>query len=86
LVRIFIAYSSEDEWLINPIASNLKLIPVEPYLARVEDPTPYPLPQKIDNAIETSQAVFVFWTSNAENNQDSFFFIEVTPYFLTLKL
>ena len=71
LVRIFIAYSSEDEWLINPIASNLKLIPVEPYLARVEDPTPYPLPQKLDNAIETSQAVFVFWTSNVANNQDT---------------
>ena len=47
----------------------MKLIPVEPYLAKLEDPTPYPLPQKLDNAIETSQAVFVFWTSNVANNQ-----------------
>jgi hypothetical protein len=71
MVRIFIAHSSRDEWLINPIASNLKLIPVEPYLAKVEDPTPYPLPQKLDNAIETSQAVFGFWTSNVANNQET---------------
>lgn len=71
MVRIFIAHSSKDDWLINTIVSNLKLIPVEPYLAKVEDPTPYPLPQKIDNAIETSQAVFVFWTSNVANNQDT---------------
>ena len=69
MVKIFIAHSSEDEWLIKTIASNLKLIPVDPYLAKLEDPTPYPLPQKIDNAIETSQAVFVFWTSNVANNQ-----------------
>ncbi len=71
MVKIFIAHSSEDEWLIKPIASNLRLIPVEPYLAKVEDPTPYPLPQKLDNAIEASQAVFVFWTSNVANNQDT---------------
>lgn len=71
VVRIFIAHSSKDEWLINPIASNLKLIPVEPYLAKVEDPTPYPLPEKLDNAIETSQAVFGFWTSNVANTQET---------------
>ena len=49
----------------------MKLIPVEPYLAKLEDPTPYPLPQKLDNSIETSQAVFVFWTSNVANHQDT---------------
>jgi hypothetical protein len=60
-----------DEWLISPIASNLKLIPVEPYLAEVEDPTPYPLPEKLDNAIETSEAVFGFWTSHVADTQET---------------
>jgi len=71
LVRIFIAHSSKDEWLINPIADNLRLINVEPYLARLEDPTPYPLPQKLDKAIETSTAMFAFLTPNVENNKDT---------------
>ena len=71
MVRIFIAHSSNDDWLINTIASNLRLIPVEPYLAKLEDPTPYPLPEKLDKAIETSQAVFVFWTSKVAYNQDT---------------
>lgn len=71
LLRVFIAHSSKDEWIINPIASNLRLIPVEPYLARVEDPTPYPLPQKLDVAIESSKAMFVFWTSNVANNKET---------------
>lgn len=71
LVRIFVAHSSEDEWLINPVASNLRLINVEPYLAKLEDPTPYPLPQKIDRAIETSTAMFVFLTHNVANLKDT---------------
>lgn len=71
MVRIFIAHSSKDEWLINPIASNLKLIPVEPYLAKVEDPTPYPLPQKLNEAIKSSVAMFVFLTPNVADNKDT---------------
>ena len=71
LVRIFIAHSSKDEWLINPIASNFELIPVEPYLAKLEDPTPYPLPRKLDVAIDSSAAMFVFWTSNVANNKET---------------
>ena len=71
LVRIFIAHSSKDEWLIKPIASNFGLIPVEPYLAKLEDPTPFPLPQKLDSAIESSTAMFVFWTSNVADNKET---------------
>jgi Flp pilus assembly pilin Flp len=71
MVRIFIAHSSKDGWLINTIANNLKLIPTEPYLARLEDPTPYPLPQKIDSAINSSVAMFAFLTPNVANNKDT---------------
>ena len=71
MVRIFIAHSSKDEWLINPIALNLKLIPVEPYLAKLEDPTPYPLPKKLDVAIESSAAMFAFLTPNVEKNKNT---------------
>jgi hypothetical protein len=71
MVRVFIAHSSKDEWLINPIASNLKLIPVEPYLAKLDDPTPYPLPQKLDMAIDSSVAMFVFLTSNVTNIKET---------------
>ena len=69
MVRIFIAHSSKDEWLIKPIAENLRLIGVEPYLAKLEDPTPYPLPQKLDSAIQSSAAMFVFLTPNVAENK-----------------
>jgi hypothetical protein len=71
MARIFIAHSSKDDWLINPIAATLRLIGVEPYLAKLEDPTPYPLPQKLDLAIESSSAMFAFLTPNVENNKDT---------------
>lgn len=71
MVRIFIAHSSKDEWLINPIANNLRLIGVEPYLARLEDPTPYPLPQKFENAIQGSVAMFAFLTPNVANDTNT---------------
>ena len=71
MVRMFIAHSSKDEWLINPISSNLKLIPVEPYLAKLEDPTPCPLPQKFNDAIKSSVAMFVFLTPNVAENKDT---------------
>ncbi len=71
MARIFIAHSSKDDWLINPIADTLRLIGVEPYLAKLEDPTPYPLPQKLDLAIESSSAMFAFLTPNVENNKDT---------------
>jgi hypothetical protein len=69
LVRIFITHSSADEWLISTIVSNLKLIPVDPYLAKLEDPTPYPLPQKLDSAIDSSTAMFAFLTPNVADNK-----------------
>lgn len=71
MARIFIAHSSKDEWLINVIADNLRLIGAEPYIAKLEDPTPYPLPQKLEKAIEASSAMFVFLTHNVESNKDT---------------
>jgi len=71
MARIFIAHSSKDEWMINPISNNLRLIDVEPYLAKLEDPTPYPLPQKLDRAIDSSIAMFVFLTPNVADNKDT---------------
>ena len=71
MVKVFIAHSSEDGWLINPIADNMRLIGVEPYLAKLEDPTPIPLPQKIDRAIESSVAMFVILTSNVANTKET---------------
>lgn len=71
MVHIFISHSSKDKWLIDHIASILKLIPVEPYLAEIETPTPTSLPQKLSDAIATSDAVFVFWTSNVAENQST---------------
>jgi hypothetical protein len=71
MVRIFIAHSSKDVQLINPIADILRSIGIEPYLAKLEDPTPYPLPQKLDQAIESSSAMFAFLTRNVENSKDT---------------
>lgn len=71
MVKIFIAHSSEDGWLINPIAENMRLIGVEPYLAKLEDPTPIPLPQKLDRAIESSVAMVVILTSNVANTKET---------------
>lgn len=71
LTRIFIAHSSKDEWLLKPIDNNLRLIGVDPYLARLEDPTPYPLPQKLENAIQSSVAMFAFLTPNVANDKNT---------------
>lgn len=71
MVRIFISHSSKDKWLIDPLASNLKLIPVEPYLAEIETPSPISLPQKLSDAMAVSDAVFVFWTANVAENEST---------------
>lgn len=68
MVKIFIAHSKDDSWLINPIANLIRAITVEPYLARFEDPTPLSLPAKLLNAIKDSAAMFVFLTPNVANN------------------
>jgi hypothetical protein len=71
MVRIFISHSSKDKWLIDPLALNLKLILVEPYLAEIETLTPISLPQKLCEAISSSDAVFVFWTGNVAENEST---------------
>jgi hypothetical protein len=44
---------------------------VEPYLAELDSPTPYPLPQKLDQAIASSSAVLVFLTRNVESDRNT---------------
>ena len=71
MVKIFIAHSKDDSWLINPIANLIRAITLEPYLARLEDPTPLPLPVKIFQAIKDSAAMFVFLTPNVADNENT---------------
>jgi hypothetical protein len=68
LVQVFIAHSSKDKWLIDAICENLAIIGVTPYLAELEDPTPLPLPDKLDAAIKISNALFLIITSSAMQN------------------
>lgn len=69
MVKIFIAHSKDDSWLINQIANWLSSINIDTYLARLEDPTPLPLPVKILRAIKDSAAMFVFLTPNVADNK-----------------
>ena len=68
MVQIFISHSSKDKWLIDPICENLRRIGVDPYLAEIDTPIGYPLPEKLENAIQNSVAVFLILTSNVVNN------------------
>jgi hypothetical protein len=71
MVQIFLCHCSKDTWLIDPIAKILESIEVKPYRAKLVDPTPYPLPEKINNAINDSDAVFVFLTKNCSTIQST---------------
>lgn len=67
MAKIFIAHSSKDKWLIDPISNALKQAGVIPYLAGLESPTPFPLPQKLQKAIEESKVIIVILTHNVTN-------------------
>ena len=71
MVQIFIAHSSEDTWLIDPVSDALINTGITPYLAELEDPTPLPLPQKIEDAIKESEALFAILTSNVMNKPET---------------
>lgn len=67
MTSIFISHSSKDEWLIKPIANNMRSLGIEPYLAELDIPNPTSLPQKIEKAIDSSSAMFVILSSNVSN-------------------
>ncbi|MFH1015051.1 MAG: toll/interleukin-1 receptor domain-containing protein [Nitrospirota bacterium] len=67
MAQIFIAHSSKDKWLIGPISQVLTQAGVIPYLAELESPTPFPLPQKLQKAIEESKVIIAVLTHNATN-------------------
>ena len=69
MAQVFIAHSSKDGRLIKPIAEWLKAAGVTPYLAELESPTPFSLPEKFDKAIKDSQAVFAIFTKNVAFTQ-----------------
>ena len=62
MVQIFIAHGSQDAWLVNPIAQNLKSINVDPYLAELDAPNPVSLYDKLTRAIRSSTAMFLILT------------------------
>ncbi len=64
MVQIFIAHSSEDKWLIDPICQVLDEIGVTPYVAEFADPTPHSVEEKLDMEIKASDAAFFILTSN----------------------
>ncbi len=64
MAQIFIAHSSKDKWLIDRISQVLTQAGVIPYLAELESPTPFPLPQKLQKAIEESKVIIAILTHN----------------------
>ena len=71
MAQVFIAHSSKDKWLIDPICDWLRYAGVAPYLAELESPTPLPLPDKFEAAIKNSDAVVVVFTRNVANIQQT---------------
>jgi len=71
MAQVFIAHSSKDKWLIDPICEWLRCAGVNPYLAELESPTPLPLPDKLEAAIKNSNAVVVVFTRNVANIQQT---------------
>jgi hypothetical protein len=64
MAQIFIAHSSQDKWLIDPIAQTLKQSGVIPYLAELDSPTPFSLPEKFEKAIKESNVIIAILTHN----------------------
>lgn len=71
MTQVFIAHSSKDDWLIDPIAKWLNAVGVTPYLSEIESPTPLPLPDKLGRAIKDSQAVFAILTKSVAFTQST---------------
>ncbi|MBA7635684.1 hypothetical protein ES703_43288 [subsurface metagenome] len=69
MVQIFISYSQKDMTLINSIVAFLRKQGITPYVAAHDTPSGRPIPQKILEEIERSDALFVFWTRNVAENR-----------------
>jgi len=69
MAQVFIAHSSKDKWLIDPICDWLRYAGVTPYLAELESPTPRSLPDKLERAIKNSNAIVVVFTRNVASIQ-----------------
>lgn len=64
MAQIFIAHSSKDRWIIDPISEILRKAGIFPWLSELESPTPFPLPEKLQTAIENSKALIAILTHN----------------------
>ncbi len=64
MAQIFIAHSSRDKWLIDPINQVLIQAGVKPYLAELDSPTPFSLPEKFEKAIKESKVIIAILTNN----------------------
>lgn len=71
MVQIFIAHSSKDKWIIDPICESLKSVGVVPYLAELDTPTALPLPEKLDREIRKSVALLAILTPNVMNARET---------------
>lgn len=60
---------------MNPIAENLRLIGVEPYLAELDTPNPLSLYDMLTNAIQKSTTVFLILTHNVMGRPETRDFI-----------
>jgi len=67
MAQIFIAHSSKDKWIIDPVKEILEQAGVIPWLSELESPTPFPLAPKIQKAIESSSALIAILTHNVTN-------------------
>jgi hypothetical protein len=70
MAQVFIAHSSKDKWLIEPICDWLKDLGVKPYLAEREIAA-LSLTQKLEKAIRDSNAVIVIFTRNVADIQQT---------------
>ena len=73
--QIFIAHSSQDAWIVNPIGQNLRSIGVDSYVAEFDTPNPLSLHDMLTSAIQRSTAVFLILTHNVVNKTETRDFI-----------
>jgi hypothetical protein len=75
MVQVFVSHSSRDSWLVKPIADNLRIIGLQPYLAELDTPNPLSLQDKLTAAVQGSTAVILILSRNVVNNPETRDFI-----------
>jgi hypothetical protein len=63
--KVFLSHSFEDRLLVGPLEDSLKGVGIDPYMAEEHPDYGDELPKKIEEAIDSSQAVLVVLTKRA---------------------